>query len=259
MRKQYINSLKEIISNYQYGKFDLLERDFKIEFSSKTNDIFISDFDSFLKDDKYGICHELAMRSYQKIRTELPYIKVYRTDGFDNNFFKPRDKYEAKFINHVFLVCIERNKIEKVKEENFSNIFLKYAVIVDPSSGIISKYTKSGYTTKRVIHENEKLRFDLDLKIKKGNVRPLGIRKNTLVEMCFNDEFPSFLGYRFSMIEDDKRNYYYVDSKNEELLKSLDKINNNEEDKLVQLMIKLSNMKIDISSKYFKVKKIDIN
>lgn len=252
MDRNNLKKIDEIISNYQYGKQNFLEQKFKIEYSLVSELVFIKNFYSFNPEEKYGVCHELAMRTYLNIKKEMPQIYTFRCEGYDDKLFMPRNKSETKSINHVFLLCIEVSKIENKGKTSFTELMENESVIVDPSYKLIQPFKETKYKANTILCQNDPINYSLDLELNNTRSSPIGYKKDTLVDLCFNKDFSSRLGFQFSKInEKNKRESTIFDYNNRTLRKHIKQILNKEEDNLIELIQKISYMKINESNKKF--------
>lgn len=261
MKKSYIKKIEETISNYVYSKHDFADKDFIIEHNPKTKNIFIKNFFSYDQTIKEGICQELTMRTYQTLKQDLQELELYRCVGFDRYFFCPQTKSEIESLRHCFLIGIEKNEIKKVLPgKELSNIIQTKGTLIDPTYNLVENYISSRYEIRDYKPQGTFIKCSKDLKLENQKSIPIGILGDSLVSISYNEDFPNKLAIGLTYIEENgERNKTWIDVKQDGLKEEIDKYKKVTDNKLLDLMLKFCDIKLEKTNNFFEEDMVSIN
>ena len=156
------------MEGYRYGRFNLINNNFKFKYDSKGN-IEIKDF---YKGDKFGEgdCIKLT-RDFCKSNSHLNLVKVL---GREPKYFN--GEQDVHFYNLLLTKKISRNFLKlkgNIKKEIIKN---SNSYVIDPSFNLVSPLKNSGYIFEKVFEDEGNISPNLSFK-KEGEYYPLGINK----------------------------------------------------------------------------------
>lgn len=174
--QEQLNSIENMLSNYTYGQYSLLENKPKITFVDTTfiNRTIIENYYSKGEASTKGNCAELANHLYDQIK-DLEGFTTHIIVGEEPQFFYGNGKEgrAKKTATHVFLALTDKqyNTPEELIKAN--------PYIVDPSFGILKQLEGSEYKINRIMEREGDP--DGDVQISIGRLLPLGFDQNNLV------------------------------------------------------------------------------
>ena len=218
-----IDALFEIIKEYEYGKYNLINEDIKLIVDTSYPHIAIIPFLIINPDAKVGNCSELSNSLYLRFKKDDAFKKTYFivVSGNDPNYFTK----EHGLAPHVFLIGSENKKILNASEKDFKNEdFLNETApfVVDPSFKYVSMFKNSEYIINSI---------DKPKKESKENVywlhgidTPLAIENNKIISLKVNFSEKEFI----QILRGDKRSTLYdfvQDNPNSKITPLVSKLN----------------------------------
>lgn len=189
-----IDGLKKIIDKYEYGKFDILNRELDIIIDKKNRTVRINPFYMYAETPTSGTCGELADTAIQEIREEYPDYHVYSAIGCDYQYFYlPIDTCHRFLI--VSKVKLLNQNIQVGYGKKLDNILSTNPVVIDPSFKTVAQYKQSGYLITSLSNAESFPLQNKELKLHNHVSVPLGINfKEELVYLAAEFTFPNIIG-----------------------------------------------------------------
>ena len=137
-----VDSLREYIQRYTYGKFDVLSRDVCVSISHRFRKVRIGNFLRHGEGVIQGECSEL-MSSLYLDRNQWPNLHFIRAAGNDLEFFSEQDD------RHYFLLVAENDPMEGEpfldECSDLRTVCDTNPLVVDPSLGTVGRLSDLGY------------------------------------------------------------------------------------------------------------------
>ncbi|MBI5390530.1 hypothetical protein HZB02_03510 [Candidatus Woesearchaeota archaeon] len=154
-------SIVDLIANYTYGQFNILDNGMGITYNRKTCQVKFDPFYTHGMPAKSGIisgtCVELMNAAYVAIRAKHPEYHVLRVQGNDPEYFLCRDDA------HFYLLVSETDLLGgKPVIETFNEIekvVSKDPLLVDPSFQRVVPFSNSGYRVEALWNQGCKMGY----------------------------------------------------------------------------------------------------
>lgn len=188
----YTNNFKELVANYVYGQFNILENEMTILYNPKTRQIQFDPFYNYDVHLKRGSCSELMNIAYSEILKKYPELHVTRVVGNDPNFFiNPLSK-------HCFLFVSERDlmngKSYSHEAEDIEQVIEQDPLIVDPCFKTVVPFSDSGYKVQKLMNQGFRVLYSNKCILSHDRGVPLGFdAQGNLVFLIANLDIPGFL------------------------------------------------------------------
>jgi hypothetical protein len=149
-----VESINELIKDYKYGQYNIIEKDIKIYCNPKTKETKIENFfdhDKFLRT---GSCSELMNTAYMELKIIHPEYYIFRSTGKEPQF------YHGKKATHCFLLVLKDNPFlqyanTKESKRKIKEYIIQNAFVVDPCFKKILKFSESQYIVTATAAETE--------------------------------------------------------------------------------------------------------
>jgi len=166
-------NLKELVADYEYGQFNILDNGMKISYNPKTRQVKLDPFYHYDAHPKRGSCGELMSTAYLEIRDTHPDLHVTRVTGNDPNFYRNSD------AKHCFLFVSEQDlmggKYYSHEPEDIEQVIEQDPLMVDPSFKTVVPFSESGYKVQRLMNQGCKVSYSNRLVLPHNSGVPLGV------------------------------------------------------------------------------------
>lgn len=152
-----VKGLTELVSQYEYGQFNILEKEMKIRYNSRRQEIILNPFYDYGSLSNKGSCAELMNTAYFDILKRYPNYHVLRVTGYDPNFFRHAPAM------HCFLLICEKDlmsgKPVTYEEKEIKDVTSSDPLIFDPSFHKVVPFSESSYGVIRLVNQGVKVSY----------------------------------------------------------------------------------------------------
>ena len=137
-----VESIKDLVKDYKYGQYTILENKFEIEYNPLTHVYFFKDLYNHEALSLKGTCTELMITAYAEIESRHPDYHVARVIVNEPDFF-----CDEKELHWALLVSKKKFLKPKIPadKEGIAKIVSQDPILVDPSFKVVEKLSKTPY------------------------------------------------------------------------------------------------------------------
>jgi len=163
----------DLVSQYAYGKFDILDNAMQIGCNRKTEQVKFDPFYHYDSRPTRGSCSELMSTAYLDIRARYPNVHVTRVTGTEPDFFKdPAFKHCFLFVSDGDLM---NGQYDTREPKDIEDVVSLNPLVVDPSFQRVVPLSDSGYNVQRLMNQGCRVSYSNTGVLNQNQGVPLGI------------------------------------------------------------------------------------
>ena len=212
-----VESIKDLVKDYKYGQYTILDNKFEIEYNPLTHMYFFKNLYNHEALSLKGTCTELNITANAEIESKHPKYNLTRVQVTEPKFFHDdEDKHWALLVSEKKLL----NTTKPADKKGIEKIVMQDPTLVDPSLKIVERLSETQYKILKAYVSGVGVAFYDSDTLKDGQAIPIWYSEKAgcMVYLNADTRFKSGLGIVIKR-EDSAKQYNF--DINSELVKTI--------------------------------------